>query len=164
MYLWRRIPDRAAERRPVRLDPADFDASEEYRQAYEAERSIAPPHAMRASIEHLDREYGGVRPYLMGAGVTEIERAGAAARRDGGVKGRDDRTATMRPGLDRLRPGLPVQLRRRRDVSDVPEDRYSIPLSPQLAKYRESVVGPLTVAQHQGFAGVFVVLDRIPYH
>jgi protein-tyrosine phosphatase len=71
-YLWRRIPDRAAERR-LRLDPADFDASEEYRQAYETERSIAPPHAMRASIEHLDREYGGVRPYLMGAGVTEDE-------------------------------------------------------------------------------------------
>ena len=72
MYLWRRIPDRAAGRR-LRLDPADFDASEEYRQAYETERSIAPPHAMRASIEHLDREYGGVRPYLMGAGVTENE-------------------------------------------------------------------------------------------
>ena len=28
---------------------------------------------MRASIEHLEREYGGVRPYLIGAGVTEDE-------------------------------------------------------------------------------------------
>ena len=72
MYLWRRIPDREAGSR-LFLNPAEFDASEEYRQAYETERSIAPPHAMRASIEHLDREYGGVRPYLMGAGVTEDE-------------------------------------------------------------------------------------------
>ena len=72
MYLWRRIPDREAGRR-LRLDPADFDATEEYRQAFETERSIAPPKAMRASIEHLKREYGGVRPYLIGAGVTEDE-------------------------------------------------------------------------------------------
>ena len=28
---------------------------------------------MRASIKHLQREYGGVRPYLIGAGVTEEE-------------------------------------------------------------------------------------------
>ena len=28
---------------------------------------------MRTSIEHLDREYGGVGPYLKGAGVTEDE-------------------------------------------------------------------------------------------
>ncbi len=78
-YLWRRIPDREAGRR-LRLDPSDFDASEEYRQAYEKERSIAPPLAMRASIEHLRREYGGVRPYLLGAGVTdeELERLRAA--------------------------------------------------------------------------------------
>ena len=69
-YLWRRIPDRAAGSR-LRLDPEEFDASDEYRQAYETERNIAPPHAMRASIEHLDREYGGVRPYLTGTGVTE---------------------------------------------------------------------------------------------
>ena len=72
MYLWRRIPDRAAGKR-LRLDPADFDGSQEYREAFETERNIAPPLAMRASIEHLDREYGGVRPYLMGAGVTEAE-------------------------------------------------------------------------------------------
>ncbi|MXY44019.1 MAG: tyrosine-protein phosphatase [Dehalococcoidia bacterium] len=71
-YLWRRIPDRAAGKR-LRLDPADFDASDEHRQAFETERNIAPPHAMRASIEHLQREYGGVRPYLTGAGVTEEE-------------------------------------------------------------------------------------------
>ena len=71
-YLWRRIPDRAAGKRLL-LDPADFDASEEYHQAFEKERSIAPPQAMRASIEHLQREYGGVRPYLTGAGVTEEE-------------------------------------------------------------------------------------------
>ena len=71
-YLWRRIPDRAAGKR-LRLDPTDFDASEEFRQAYETERNIAPPHAMRTSIEHLEREYGGVRPYLTGAGVTEDE-------------------------------------------------------------------------------------------
>ncbi len=69
-YLWRRIPDRAAGKR-LRLDPAEFDANEEYREAFETERNIAPPPAMRASIEHLDREYGGVRPYLTGAGVTE---------------------------------------------------------------------------------------------
>ena len=71
-YLWRRIPDREAGRR-LRLNPTSFDASEEYRQAFETERSIAPPKAMRASIEHLEREYGGVRPYLTGAGVTEEE-------------------------------------------------------------------------------------------
>ena len=71
-YLWRRIPDREAGRR-LRLDPADFDASEEYRRAFETERNIAPPHAMRASIEHLEREYGGVRPYLLGAGVNDEE-------------------------------------------------------------------------------------------
>ena len=75
----RRIPDREAGSR-LFLNPAEFDASEEYRQAYETERSIAPPHAMRASIEHLDREYGGALPYLMGAGVTkdELERLRAA--------------------------------------------------------------------------------------
>ena len=71
-YLWRRIPDREAGTR-LRLDPEGFDASEEFQQAFETERNIAPPHAMRASIEHLDREYGGVRPYLTGAGVTEDE-------------------------------------------------------------------------------------------
>lgn len=71
-YLWRRIPDRAAGRR-LRLDPADFDTTDEFRQAYETERNIAPPFAMRASIEHLEREYGGVRPYLLGMGVTEEE-------------------------------------------------------------------------------------------
>ena len=71
-YLWRRIPDREAGAR-LRLDPVGFDASEEFRQAYETERNIAPPHAMRTSIEHLQREYGGVRPYLTGAGVTEDE-------------------------------------------------------------------------------------------
>ena len=71
-YLWRRIPDRAAGKR-LRLDPAEFDDSEEYREAFETERNIAPPKAMRASIEHLEREYGGVRPYLTGAGVTEDE-------------------------------------------------------------------------------------------
>ncbi|MDE2821971.1 MAG: tyrosine-protein phosphatase, partial [Chloroflexota bacterium] len=57
----------------LRLDPADLDTSDEYRQAFETERNIAPPHAMRASIEHLQREYGGVRPYLTGTGVTEEE-------------------------------------------------------------------------------------------
>ena len=69
----------------MRLDPADLDASEEYRQAFETERNIAPPHAMRASIEHLQREYGGIRPYLTGAGVTE-EELGAAAGGYGGVR------------------------------------------------------------------------------
>ena len=78
-YLWRRIPDREAGTR-LRLDPEGFDASEEYRQAFETERNIAPPHAMRASIEHLQREYGGVVPYLTGVGVTdeELERLRAA--------------------------------------------------------------------------------------
>ncbi|MCY4528112.1 MAG: tyrosine-protein phosphatase [Chloroflexi bacterium] len=71
-YLWRRIPDRAAGKR-LRLDPEGFDASEEFQQAFETERNIAPPHAMRTSIEHLDREYGGVVTYLTGAGVTEEE-------------------------------------------------------------------------------------------
>ena len=71
-YLWRRIPDREAGKR-LRLDPEGFDASEEFRQAFETERNIAPPHAMRTSIEHLDREYGGVRPYLTGVGVTDEE-------------------------------------------------------------------------------------------
>ena len=78
-YLWRRIPDREAGTR-LRLDPEGFDASEEFRQAFETERNIAPPHAMRTSIEHLDREYGGVRPYLTGVGVTDedLERLRAA--------------------------------------------------------------------------------------
>ena len=78
-YLWRRIPDREAGTR-LRLDPEGFDDNDEFRQAFETERNIAPPKAMRASIEHLDREYGGVRPYLMGAGVTEedLERLRAA--------------------------------------------------------------------------------------
>ena len=78
-YLWRRIPDREAGKR-LRLDPEGFEASEEFRQAFETERNIAPPHAMRTSIEHLDREYGGVRPYLTGVGVTdeELERLRAA--------------------------------------------------------------------------------------
>ena len=71
-YLWRRIPDREAGSR-LRLDPEDFNAYEEYREAYETERNIAPPHAMRASIEHLNREYGGFRPYLLGAGVNDEE-------------------------------------------------------------------------------------------
>ena len=72
-YLWRRIPDRAAGRDACVSTPTDLDASEEYRQAFETERNIAPPRAMHASIEHLKREYGGVRPYLTGAGVTEKE-------------------------------------------------------------------------------------------
>ena len=78
-YLWRRIPDREAGAR-LRLDPEGFDDSEEFQQAFETERNIAPPHAMRTSIEHLQREYDGVRPYLTGAGVTdeELERLRAA--------------------------------------------------------------------------------------
>ena len=71
-YLWRRIPDRAAGKR-LSLDPTSFNESQEYREAFETERNIAPPRAMRASIEHLEREYGGVRPYLTGTGVTEEE-------------------------------------------------------------------------------------------
>jgi protein-tyrosine phosphatase len=71
-YLWRRILDREADSL-LNLGPDDFDASDNAREAYQTEQSICPPQAMSASIEHLERNYGGVREYLLGAGVTEEE-------------------------------------------------------------------------------------------
>ncbi len=71
-YLWRRTHDR--ETGIVHdLHPDDFDSSAEARQAYDTELSVCPPHAMSASIEHIERTYGGVREYLLGGGVTEEE-------------------------------------------------------------------------------------------
>lgn len=74
-YLWRRIVDREAGRR-LGLGPGDFHTSDETRRAYWTERELSPPQAMRASIEHVQREYGGPVEYLLGAGVTreELER------------------------------------------------------------------------------------------
>ena len=106
MYLWRRIPDREAGSR-LFLDPAEFDASEEYRQAYETERSIAPPHAMRASIEHLDREYGGARPIPPGRG-RHRGRVGASAPRwwSEGQNGLPTRRS-FKPAYPICKPALP---------------------------------------------------------
>ena len=71
-YLWRRILDRNAGRM-LRLSPDAWDASDEARAAYQQERDLCPPQAMRASIEHVHHVYGGPRAYLLGAGVTKPE-------------------------------------------------------------------------------------------
>ena len=82
-YLWRRIPDREAGTR-LRLDPADFDASEEYREAFETERNIAPPHAMRD--QHRAPRAGVWRgPPIPHRRGRHRGRVGAATRRYGGV-------------------------------------------------------------------------------
>jgi hypothetical protein len=71
-YLWRRTHDR--ETGVVHnLRPDDFNASDDAREAYRTELNICPPQAMSASIEHIERAYGGVRQYLLGGGVTEEE-------------------------------------------------------------------------------------------
>ena len=71
-YLWRRILDREAGQM-LRLSPDAWDASDAGRAAYRKERDLCPPEAMRASIEHVHRVYGGPRAYLLGGGVTKAE-------------------------------------------------------------------------------------------
>lgn len=71
-YLWRRTHDKNTGT-IHNLHPDDFDSSDEARRAYDTELSICPPQAMSASIEHIERIYGGVREYLLGGGVTEDE-------------------------------------------------------------------------------------------
>ena len=71
-YLWRRTIG-VSVGRWIMLEPDEYHANPEYQQAFDDQARICPMEAMQGTLYHLEKVYGGIRAYLLKAGVTESE-------------------------------------------------------------------------------------------